>query len=125
GAPEKEGLAGLISAFDEHGYLPSGIHPATLDEVIDRFGRSSDVRRAAAQSLQWLLPICHSADIVRLILNGTFVTDLLAPNDADCVLLQGPTYNDQLPAALELEQGLPFLSLQLVRQTAFDFLVQR
>jgi hypothetical protein len=48
---------------------------------------------------------------------------LLKPNDLDCVLLQGPAYNDTSPAAIELEQGLPFLSLQIVRQAAFDYLV--
>jgi hypothetical protein len=28
----------VIPPFNEHGYLPPGIHPATLDEVESRFG---------------------------------------------------------------------------------------
>jgi hypothetical protein len=39
------------------------------------------------------------------------------------VLLQGPSYNEYTIAAAELEQGLPFLSMQIVRQRAFDELV--
>src|SRR5207249_3519198 len=106
-------------------YLAPGVHPATLDEVIARFGSDSNVRRDIAQSLGWLIPLCHRAGIARLILNGSFISDVLEPNDADCVLLQGPGYNEQSIAAAELEQGLPFLSLQIVREQAFDHLVNR
>jgi hypothetical protein len=35
----------MIPAFDEHGYLPAGVHPATLDEVEARFGKESELRR--------------------------------------------------------------------------------
>jgi hypothetical protein len=31
--------------FSWHGYLPPGIHPATLEEVEARFGGESDLRR--------------------------------------------------------------------------------
>lgn len=114
----------MIPPFNDDGCLPPGVHPATLEEVVRRFGRGSGSRRAAGQSLGWLLPLCQAANIVRLIVNGSFVTDVIEPNDADCVLLQGATYNEQSAAALELDQGLPFLSLQIVRQNAFDYLVQ-
>jgi hypothetical protein len=113
----------LIPPFNQDGYLPPGVHRASIDEILSRFGGDSEIRRAACQSLQWLLPICRAAGIVRLIVNGSFTTDCLEPNDADCVLLQGPAYNELSVAAAELEQGLPFLSLQIVRQTAFDYLV--
>ena len=113
----------MIPDFDENGYLPSGTHPATVDEVARRFGNGSDVREAEAESLRWLLPMCGAASISRLIVDGSFVTDVIEPNDVDCVLLQGPAYNETSLAAAELEQGLPFLSLQIVRQAAFDYLV--
>jgi hypothetical protein len=68
--------------------------------------------------------MCRKAGIVRLIVNGSFVTVARDPNDVDCVLLQGPDYNDWSIMAMELERGLPFLSLQIVRQEAFDYLVE-
>ena len=42
----------MIPPFDEHGYLPQGVHPATLDEVEYRFGRESEVRRTQMESLR-------------------------------------------------------------------------
>ena len=35
----------MIPDFNEHGYLPEGVHRAILDEISDRFGRQSEVRR--------------------------------------------------------------------------------
>jgi hypothetical protein len=115
----------MLPAFNEHGYLPAGIHAAPLDEVNDRFGTSTDLRRAEAQSLRWLIPLCRTAGIARLIVNGSFVTDVAEPNDVDCVLLQGDGYNELSIAAAELERGLPFLSIQVVREEAFGFLAER
>lgn len=113
----------MIPVLNEHGYLPPGIHRATLAEVAARFGQDSSLRRVQMQSVDWLLPLCKAAKIDRLVIAGSFVTDVLEPNDVDCVLLQATSYNEASPAAIELEQGLPFLSLQTVGPEAFDYLV--
>jgi hypothetical protein len=115
----------VIPDFDDRGYLPPGIHPATLEEVGQRFGVGSELRQAQFQSLRWLVPLCQKAKIIRLVLNGSFVTDIQDPNDVDCVLLQGDSYAETSSAAVELEQGLPFLSLAVVEQEDFDFLTDR
>ena len=112
----------MIPDFDERGYLPPGIHLATLAEVVERFGRGSDVREAQAESLAWLMPMCKSAGIARCVLNGSFVTDVLKPNDVDCVLLQGPAYRRDSAAARGLRAGLPFVDLKVVKQKDFEFL---
>jgi len=36
----------MIPPFTESGWLPPGIHPATLEEIAQRFGTSSEIRRA-------------------------------------------------------------------------------
>ncbi len=77
----------MIPAFYDNGYLPPGIHLATLDEIRDRFGLESEVRRAQMESLVWLVDLARSAGIRRIVVNGSFVTDILEPNDVDCVLL--------------------------------------
>jgi hypothetical protein len=84
-------LAGLIPDFNTNGYLPPARHAATLEEVIRRFGHGSEQREAQGQSLQWLFPLCRGAGIIRILINGSFVTNRLEPNDVDCVLLQGPS----------------------------------
>jgi hypothetical protein len=92
-----------------------------LDEVIDRFGQGSEQRVAQAQSLRWMLPLCRAAGITRLLINGSFVTSRLEPNDVDCALLAGSDYDHDSAAAVELRNGLPFLEIKIVNQEDFDF----
>ena len=49
----------MIPPFDEHGYLPPGIHSATLDEIEARFGQESEIRRVQMESLRWLVEIAQ------------------------------------------------------------------
>jgi hypothetical protein len=111
----------MIPEFNDHGYLPAGIHLASFDEVLLRFGQGSEQRRAQAESLKWLLPVCARAGITRVLINGSFVTDRLEPNDVDCVLLQGPAYQTDSPAASELREGLPFLEIKIVTLGDYNF----
>jgi hypothetical protein len=113
----------MIPEFNEHGYLPPGIHRATLAEIEERFGRSSEIRRIQMQSLHWLADLARRAGIERLIVNGSFVTDVLEPNDVDCVLLMGPSFPRGRSAALELHAGLPFVHTQFLGPPRFDFFV--
>ena len=113
----------MIPPFGEHGYLPPGIHPATLGEVEERFGCESEVRRVQMESLRWLIDLAHHAGVERLVINGSFVTDVYEPNDVDCVLLIGDGFPRDPLAEAELIAGLPFLELSLVNQGDFDLLV--
>lgn len=111
----------MIPAFNESGYLPPGRHIATIDEVIGRFGKGSEQRAAQAQSLQWLVPLCQSAGITKILINGSFATDRAEPNDVDCVLLQGPRYRANSSEAAALHEGLPFLELKIVGDDDYNF----
>ena len=51
----------MIPPFEDNGYLPPGIHPATLEEVEAQFGCDSDLRGAQLQSLRWLIEIVRRA----------------------------------------------------------------
>ncbi|MDA0831740.1 MAG: hypothetical protein O2955_07835 [Planctomycetota bacterium] len=113
----------MIPPFDDRGYLPPGIHPATLDEIDERFGRESEIRRAQIESLRWLVELSRKAGIKRLVINGSFVTDTLEPNDVDCVLLLVSGFPYDKSAEEELIEGLPFLAISLVNQADFDLLV--
>ncbi len=113
----------MIPPFDEHGYLPPGIHPATLEEVGARFGRESEVRRVQMESLRWLVDLARRAGADRLVVNGSFVTDVLEPNDVDCVIRIGAGFPRDKAAEAELVAGLPFLELSLVNRADFNLLV--
>jgi hypothetical protein len=64
------------------------------------------------------------AGALRLVINGSFVTDVVEPNAVDCVLLIGPNFPSNHDAESELLAGFPFLELQLVREPAFKVLVE-
>ena len=115
----------MIPPFDEFGVLPPGLHPATLAEVVERFGTSSELRRVQADSVRWMVDLAVRAGVRRIVLNGSFVTDTLEPNDVDCVLLVGPDFPRDAAAETELRDGLPFLETSLVDQSDFDYFVNR
>ena len=82
----------MIPSFDDTGWLPPGIHPATLAEIEDRFGRQSKLRRVQMESVRWMVDLARRAGVERIVLNGSFVTDIMEPNEVDCLLLIGPGY---------------------------------
>ena len=114
----------MIPPFDELGYLLPGIHPATLDEIEARFGHESEIRRIQMESLRWLVEIAQRAGVTRLIVNGSFATDQLEPNDVDCVLLASDDFPRNAEAEAELMAGLPFLQIDVVKQADFDVMVE-
>ena len=114
----------MIPPFDENGYLPPGVHPASLDEIKDRFGSESELRRVQMESLHWLVNLARRAGVVRLVVNGSFTTDVFEPNDVDCVLLIEAGFPKEADAEAELIEGLPFMEINLVRQAGFNVLVE-
>ncbi len=113
----------MLPPLNENGYLPPGVHFATIDEVVERFGQQSELRRAQAESLRWLIDLARRAGVERVVVNGSFVTDALEPNDVDCVLLIGANNPQELEAAEDLHDGLPFIDLHLVEKSEFELLV--
>ncbi len=111
----------MIPEFNEQGYLPPGVHGATLEEIAARFGRESELRQVQIQSLRWLVDLARRAGVLRIIVDGSFVTDVYEPNDVDCVLLIGPSYPNDHAADDELQKGLPFIHAEIVIQEVFDY----
>ena len=110
----------MIPVFNADGYLPPGIHPATLEEVAARVGQESELRQAQMESLRRFVDLARRAGVKRLVVNGSFVTDKWEPNDVDCVLLIGPDFPREATAYAELDAGLPFINMELVDQDAFQ-----
>jgi hypothetical protein len=113
----------VIPPFDQSGSLPPGVHRADIHEVEERFGRQSEIRRVQMESVRWMVELAKRAGAERIVLNGSFVTDIIEPNDVDCVLLTGKGFPTDKSAEEELRAGLPFLEIAMVGQRAFDGLV--
>jgi hypothetical protein len=115
----------MIPPFDELGFLPPGIYPATLNEIEARFGRSSELRRVQMDSVRWMVDLAIRANVERIILNGSFVTDIIEPNDVDCVLLFRPGKRVDAAAFKELRAGLPFLDIAIAGPSRFKQYIER
>jgi hypothetical protein len=113
----------MIPPFNDDGVLPPGVHPATLDEIEARFARQSEIRAVQMQSVRWLVELAVKAGAERIILNGSFVTDIMEPNDVDCAVLAGRGFPADPTAEAELRAGLPFLDIAIVRLSDFTGLV--
>lgn len=77
------------------GDLPVGVHQATLQEALDRFGTGSRQRMAVAERLERIYRLARSTGhLARFVVFGSFVTDKPDPNDVDVFLVM----DDELDA---------------------------
>ncbi|MEX0777209.1 MAG: hypothetical protein WD042_16010 [Phycisphaeraceae bacterium] len=67
-----------------------------------------------------MIDLALRAGVQRIVLNGSFVTDIMEPNDVDCVLLTPPGFPTEARAEAELNAGLPFLEMKLVEPREFE-----
>lgn len=77
------------------------------------------------EALAWMVEFAWRAGVQRIVVNGSFVTDKLEPNDVDCVLLLGPSFPHDDAAEAELLDGLPFINMELVDDEAFQQFTER
>ncbi len=70
------------------GYLPPGVHQATLGEVVDRFGTGTPRRQTLAARLREMTDLAQATGkLRRVFVWGSFVTDKPFPRDLDVFLL--------------------------------------
>ncbi len=97
-----------LPAFREDGYLPDGIHVSSEAEFILRFGKQNRRRRRLAPRLKRWIDLGRVVGAIRLIIDGSFVTAKMEPEDVDAVMLLPLNFAEQLEqaidAALELEE---------------------
>jgi hypothetical protein len=60
------------------------------------------------ESLTLLVDLARRAGVKRLVIDGSFTTDRLEPNDVDCVLLIEPGFPADTVAESEIEVGVAF-----------------
>jgi len=76
------------------GDLPTGIHGATLAEVMERFGQGTPTRVMLGRRLGHIFQLVHQTGCVaRFILFGSFITVKPEPNDVDIFLLMEDTFD--------------------------------
>ena len=110
----------MLPPFDDVGHLPAGIHSCSVAELVARFGGGSEERETEINELLQFIEAAKASGVRRLLVNGSFVTGKLAPNDVDVVILPGPDYPRGHP---ELDNDVliwPFLQIIVAAHDA-DF----
>jgi hypothetical protein len=110
----------MLPPFDDIGHLPPGIHPCSVAELVARFGSGSEERETEISEILIFIEAARTAGISRLMVNGSFVTGKLAPNDVDIVILPGPDYPRQSRRLDDDELVWPFLQIIVAADDA-DF----
>lgn len=74
--------------FDSNGDLPTGVHRASLDEVLARFGQNTPQRQLVSIRLLRVYELARgTGKLLRFIIFGSYVTAKPNPNDVDIILV--------------------------------------
>lgn len=85
-----------LPAFDSRGDLPVSVHPATLAEVIARFGYGTPQREFVTARLMRVYELARATGkLLRFVIFGSYVTDKPAPNDVDIILVMADDFTEQ------------------------------
>jgi hypothetical protein len=77
-----------LPEFDSHGDLASGIHRASLEEVLARFGHGTPRRQLVTARLLRVHELAsRTRKLERFIIFGSYVTAKPDPNDVDIILV--------------------------------------
>ena len=95
----------MLPKFQKNGCLPGGLHKASLSEIKERFGSTSQERKELFRGLRSLIGLLQKHDkyIKKFLLNGSFVTAKEAPVDFDCILIVKEEFDFDSKEAKQLQ----------------------
>jgi len=74
--------------FDSSGDLPEGVHQASMDEIVSRFGKITPQREQVTARLLEIYQLAEATGrLDRFIIYGSYVTAKPIPNDVDIFLV--------------------------------------
>jgi hypothetical protein len=80
-------------AFNSSGDLPTGVHPATLEQVCQHFG-ATPRRAIMAERLTRIYRLARATGhLARFVIFGSFITDKSEPEDVDIFLLMEDSFD--------------------------------
>ncbi len=91
-----------------------------MSELVARFGSDSEERTTEINELVRFIEAAKAAGVRRLLVNGSFVTGKLSPNDVDVVFLPGSDYPRESRPLDGDELVWPFLQIIIAADDA-DF----
>ena len=83
-----------LPSFNKNGDLSVGIHRASMQETLKRFGTKTIKRKALASRLERIYRLAfETGQLARFIVFGSFVTAKPEPNDVDVFILMEDTFD--------------------------------
>jgi hypothetical protein len=77
-----------LPEFNSLGDLPEGVHRATFDETLARFGQESLQRQFVTARLSRIYELARrTGSLERFVIFGSYVTAKPDPNDVDIILV--------------------------------------
>lgn len=106
--------------FNAEGDLTPGIHRASWNEFLQRFGRGSEQRIECTRHLAHIYELARRTGCLqRFVIFGSYVTAKINPNDVDVVLIMANTFHlENCPME---SRGLFEHAVAQVRYSAFDW----
>jgi hypothetical protein len=89
-----------LPPFNEFGDLPEGSYSANLDDVVARFGGGSSQRQIVTDRLRQVYQLAlATGQLDRLLVFGSYVSDVDEPNDVDVILVMRNEFrSEECPA---------------------------
>ena len=89
-----------LPELDRYGDLPIGVHQASLDEVIARFGHGTPQRQLVTTRLLRIYDLARgTGKLERFSIFGSYVTAKPDPNDVDIMLIMHEHLRSAYPQA--------------------------
>ncbi len=88
-----------LPRLTQDGVLPRGVHRATLAEVRHAFGGGTARRAELILALEEALDHAGKAGVLRVLINGSFVTRKKEPRDIDIVFQVSDAFAERLAGA--------------------------
>ena len=83
-----------LPELTDSGELPLGVHPASLQETLVRFGAGHAQRIAVGERLERIYQVAASTGhLARFVVYGSFVTTKDRPNDVDVFLVMDDEFD--------------------------------
>ena len=84
----------VLPELTDTGELPLGVHPATLQETLERFGVGHPQRISVGERLERIYRVAAATGhLARFVIYGSFVTDKPQPNDVDVILVMDDSFD--------------------------------
>lgn len=114
-----DGYPMSIPCLNKNGFLPVGLHLATLAELAERFGESTAIRRALLERFLSFVELARHVGARRMFVAGSFVTDSPEPGDVDIVIWLSDQFHELVDAGDDKALGLELRLLTREPKEAF------